>query len=336
MKRKLFTILLLWGTLLLAQKVDTLYVTDPSLLQSIRSIDGIITEQNRILDSLKIKSDSHLKEFQDYKVDVNSIWQEQRSVNSTNKINIQNIVVANKLQKATIDSLGSLIGVNSKNITVNSNQLGTEIQKLTADTGVQISALDDTIVENRLYWIIASLGTLLLGVLMYLFLGKRIKSSKIDVESQIRNTKQSLEEESVKLDNKLVEILETQLKVKQEEIKNRPSNSSVKADHSLALKVADEIIRMQKNIAKMDTSTKGIKPLLKGIERIQNNFSANGYEMINHINKEYDERMNIDVINFNTDDNLSDGKRIISAVIKPQVNYNGVLIQIAQVDVSQN
>ncbi|CAN0605917.1 unnamed protein product, partial [Ectocarpus sp. 12 AP-2014] len=35
------------------------------------------------------------------------------------------------------------------------------------------------------------------------------------------------------------------------------------------------------------------------------------------------------------DENLEEGTRIITAVIKPQVNYKGVLIQRAQVDVSQ-
>lgn len=86
----------------------------------------------------------------------------------------------------------------------------------------------------------------------------------------------------------------------------------------------------------MDSSTKGLKPLEKGIERIQANFASNGYEMINLLNKDYDERMNIDVINFTTDENLNEGRKVITAVVKPQVNYNGVLIQRAQVDVSQN
>ena len=54
------------------------------------------------------------------------------------------------------------------------------------------------------------------------------------------------------------------------------------------------------------------------------------------LNKDYDERMNIDVINFITDENLTKGRKIITSVIKPQVNFNGVLIQRAQVDVSQN
>ena len=137
------------------------------------------------------------------------------------------------------------------------------------------------------------------------------------------------------LDNKLVEWLESQLKIKEATPTSLVENTAI-PDHSLALKVADEIVRMQKNIAKMSDDVRGLKPLLKGIERIQNNFLANGYEMINLLNKDYDERMNIDVINFITDKNLPEGRKVICAVIKPQVNYNGVLIQRAQVDVSQN
>ncbi|MGY0426032.1 MAG: hypothetical protein ACWIPI_04270, partial [Polaribacter sp.] len=232
-------------------------------------------------------------------------------------------------QRSTIDSL-------NQRIQTNSQSLATKIKQTGEKANSKISELDSNLDKNRLYWIIATLATLLLGGLVYWLLGKRIQLSKTDVETQIKNTKTALEEESVKLDNKLVEVLETQLKLKQEETKAQSVTSNEKADHSLALKVADEIVRMQKNISKMDEGTKGLKPLTKGIERIQNNFAANGYEMINLLNSEYDERNNIDVINFITDKNLAEGKRIISAVIKPQVNYNGVLIQRAQVDVSQN
>jgi hypothetical protein len=239
-------------------------------------------------------------------------------------------------QKSTIDSLNLLIDASNQKLMKVNNNLDSKIKQTGDVANSKIAELDSSLGKNRLYWIIATLGTLLLGGLVYWLLGKRIQSSKTDVETQIKNTKTALEEESVKLDNKLVEVLETQLKVKQAETKIQPSITNKKEDHSLALKVADEVVRMQKNIAKMDSSTKGIKPLSKGIERIQNNFAANGYEMINHMNKEYDERMNIDVINFITDENLSEGNRIITAIIKPQVNFNGVLIQRAQVDVSQN
>ena len=93
---------------------------------------------------------------------------------------------------------------------------------------------------------------------------------------------------------------------------------------------------MQKNLSRIDTDIKGLKPLERGIERIKANFAANGYEMVNLLKNEYDERMNIDVINFVEDDTLDSGKKIISKIIKPQVNFKGILIQRAQVEVSQN
>lgn len=267
----------------------------------------------------------------------------QKIINGKHNRSINSLQNENQDLRALNDSLSQLITLNRQNITsnsqnivTNSTELGTEIKQTGENANSKISELDSSLDKNRLYWIIATLATLLLGGLVYWLLGKRIQSSKTDVETQIKNTKTALEEESVKLDNKLVEVLETQLKLKQEETKVQPTTTNEKADHSLALKVADEIVRMQKNISKMDEGTKGLKPLTKGVERIQNNFAANGYEMVNLLNSEYDERNNIDVINFITDKNLAENKRIISAVIKPQVNYNGVLIQRAQVDVSQN
>lgn len=300
----------------------------------------------------------------------NNVFKQRKEINTlTKKIKQQNktindLVEKNKTQEKIIEGLTNLAEVNKSNIVRISKELGTRIQETTDNTKSKLSEINSSLAQKQLYWILAFFITIVLGALMYLFIGKRINLSKTDVESQIKSTKESfgdmetqikntkesvgdvqvqiqntkeiLEEENVKLDTKLVEILENQLNLKEQETKTNPVSSNEEIDHSLALKVADEVVRMQKNIAKIGNSTKGIKPLTKGIERIQNNFAANGYEMISLINKKYDERMNIDVINFITDENLSEGSRIITAIIKPQVNFNGVLIQRAQVDVSQN
>lgn len=256
----------------------------------------------------------------------------QQVVINQQRATLNNLSAKIDAQATLIDSLRKQTNNNMQNIQLMADDLGTKIQKNETAANDSILRLDQDVSTSRLYWIIGTLTTLLLGGIIYWLLGKRIQTSKSDVESQIRTTKKSLEEESVKLDNKLVEVLESQLKIKQVSpvIENRET------DHSLALKVADEIVRMQKNISKMDEDTKGLKPLIKGIERIQNNFSANDYEMVNLLNRDYDEKMNIDVINFITDENLPMGRKVISAVIKPQVNYKGVLIQRAQVDVSQH
>lgn len=260
----------------------------------------------------------------------------QQSVINQYKSELSTLSVKTENQEKQIDSLTLRTDENVQNIQTIANDLGTKIQLTETTAKDSISKLDKDVSTNRLYWIIATLATVLLGGVIYWLLGKRIANSKTDVETQIKNTKKSLEEESIKLDSKLIEVLDTQLKLKQEEKQIIPNSSNNEIDHSLALKVADEIVRMQKNISKMDDETKGLKPLVKGIERIQANFASNGYEMVNLLNKDYDERMNIDVINFITDENLTEGRKVITAVIKPQVNYNDVLIQRAQVDVSQN
>lgn len=277
----------------------------------------------------------------------NNVFQQRQEINTlTKKLNSQQYILnqqkkgldllnsKSQKQLTTIDSLNKIISVNQRNIETNSNLLSTEIEKVTSITNSQISELDSNLDKNRLYWIIATLAILLLGGLVYWLLGKRIKSSKTDVETQIKNTKTALEEESVKLDNKLVEVLETQLKLKQEETKVQPTISNEKADHSLALKVADEVIRIQKNLSRMDETTKGLKQLSSSVQRIQDNFAANGYELVEMLGKDYSEGMKA-TVNFVQDEDFEDGKRIITRIIKPQVNYKGTMIQTAQIEVTE-
>jgi len=235
-------------------------------------------------------------------------------------------------QNNTIDSLSKIIQINSTNIKKTADELGVKIEKTNITTNQSITDLNKTVSQNTLYWIIAILVVALFVLLVFVLLRNQIFKQRTDIDSNLQDTRNVLEEEGVKLDNKLVEVLETQLKI----INNSNSGTEKEADHTLALKVADEIVRIEKNISKMDSATKGIKPLVKGIERIKDNFKANGYEMVQLLEKEYDNGMNIDVINFIDDDNLPSGKKIITRIIKPQVNYKDVLIQRAQVDVSQN
>lgn len=232
-----------------------------------------------------------------------------------------------------IETLQNETQKNSNAISQTANELGIKIQQTETSLKNSISILDKDVNTNRLYWIIGTLITLLLGGIVYWLLGKRIASSKTDVESQIRNTKKSLEEESLKLDSKLVEVLDTQLKLKQEEKQIIPANSNTEIDHSLALKVADEIVRIHKNLLQMDANTKGLKQLSASVKRIQDNFASNGYELVEMINKEYNEGMKV-IANFIPSEDIETGKQIITRIIKPQVNYKNEMIQSAQIEVS--
>ena len=272
-----------------------------------------------------------LKELNEQKTVVATLQKQLKAQENTLYLQQQAI----KNLQTSKDSLAKQIQAQQRTLKSMQTELSSKIEHNQQQAEKGFTTLHENLSERTLYWSLGALLLLLLGGGVYYWLSKRIRNNQTNIEAQLHKTKLSLEEETVKLDNKLIELLESQLKVKEATPVVAAENAAA-PDHSLALKVADEIVRMQKNIAKMSDDVKGLKPLLKGIERIQNNFLANGYEMINLLNKDYDERMNIDVINFITDKNLPEGRKVICAVIKPQVNYNGVLIQRAQVDVSQN
>jgi len=233
------------------------------------------------------------------------ILQEQKSLKnyqSTLKKNYNKLNISFETYKQNteteVDSLQQVINSNTKNIKKTADELGVKIEDTHKFADQSITDLNKT----------------------------------VDLDSNLQNTRKVLEEKGVKLDNKLIEVLEAQLKL----INNANLSKNEETDHSLVLKVADEIVRIEKNTARMDSNTKGLKPLIKGIERIKDNFKANGYEMVQLLGVDYNDGMNIDVINFVDDENIQEGKRIITKIIKPQVNYKGVLIQRAQVEVSQN
>ena len=234
-----------------------------------------------------------------------------------------------------IDSLEQIASDNISNIERTGNALEDKIDNTEKSATQSINDLSKTVSQNTLYWIIAILIVVLLVVLVFIILRKQIFKQSDDLVNEILDTRKTLEEKGIKLDNKLIDILDTQLKLVENANRQFRDKTEI-VDHSLALKVADEIVRIEKNLSKIDKSVKGIKPLEKGIERIKDNFKANGYEMVQLLGVEYNDGMNIDVINFVDDDTIQPGKKIIIRIIKPQVNFNDVLIQRAQVDVSQN
>jgi len=238
------------------------------------------------------------------------------------------ISIANK----NIDSLQSQTQKNSNAVSQTASDLGTKIQQTETSSKNSISQLDKDVNTNRLYWIIATLITLILGGLIYWLLGKRIASSQTDVESQIRSTKKTLEEESLKLDAQLLDIINSQLKIKETEPAKTENGEK---DHSLVLKVADEVTRILMNLEVMDKEIKGYKHLKKYSESILDNLKAYGYEIPQLIGINYNSGMNM-VATLEFDESIESGKQIIKRIIKPQVNFDGKVIQTAKVTVAFN
>lgn len=236
-----------------------------------------------------------------------------------------------KQQALLVDSLKQTILNTQINLSELSNKLGIDITSTQKQITDNTNRLNANIKSKTTWGIIIVTFIILLIATIYLILHKRVQKGKSAID-KIKDTQKSIQEESLKLDGKLVGLLNQQLNV-QANISSNESNTQI--DHSLALKVADEIVRIEMNLSRMDSSIKGHKQLSKAVERIKNNFLANGYEMVDMLGKPYNDGMKV-VANFVSDENLKDGEQIITGIIKPQVNYNGRMIQAAQITVSQN
>ena len=71
------------------------------------------------------------------------------------------------------------------------------------------------------------------------------------------------------------------------------------------------------------------------IIKMKDNLIASGYELVDMLGKTYSDGMKV-TANFVEDEELKEGEQIITSIIKPQINYRGVMIQSAQITVSQN
>lgn len=245
---------------------------------------------------------------------------------------VQKIEAANKNLKIELKKVRTLAEKHTAKAgkELNNETSGDEISGNEPTAETKIKNIEDITKKNSLYGIIAVLAVALLSVLLYALLRKQLIKEISGLSDNIQQAKKTLEEEGIKLDNKLMELLETQMQLMKSDLK--PAHAKTE-DHSLALKVADEVIRIQNNLAYMDAETKGLKQLAAAVKRIQDNFEAYGYELVDMRNKPYDEGMKV-IANFKPDENLKTGEQIITRIIKPQVNYKGVMIQSAQVEVS--
>lgn len=235
-----------------------------------------------------------------------------------------------KLAKA-IDSLQNACRQLANTQAADRKNISGEINK--TNSNVQTN---QDMLRSRTLWI----GIMAVALLIFIIgvayqLTKRIKLGNTSI-SEVRKAQEALQlvqtkmqEESVKLDDKLLEMFDKQISATPKVV------GTDKPDHSLALKVADEIVRIELNMSRMDSSIKGYKQLAKAVKRIKDNFKANGYEIIDMLGKPYNEGMKV-TANFVADEELEEGKQIITGITKPQINYNGQMIQAAQITVSQN
>jgi hypothetical protein len=258
---------------------------------------------------------------------VKNLQTENNLIKKQSKLLNENFIKQQKL----LNNLNSQVSNNTENIKKTADETGTKITETNASIITNKTTIEQNLKSKSIFVGIILLITIIILVVIYFLLRKRINISKNAID-KINDTQKILQEESLKLDGKLIEIFETQIKIQE----SQPiSSKEIESDHSLVLKVADEIVRIETNLSRMDSGIKGFKQLAASVRRIKDNLLANDYELIDMLGKPYDEGMRV-FADFVVDENLNAGERIITTIIKPQINFKGELIQKAKITVSQN
>lgn len=246
---------------------------------------------------------------------------------------MQVLVKENEVQRLAIDSLQN----KCKSLEEAQSIDRVNFNGMIDATDNNVRTNQDLLQSRTLYGVIVVIVVLVIIVGIACWLTKRIKSGTSttgDVrraQEALQTAQTKMQAESVKLDNQLLAIVQKQLDASA----SFASKTTGEPDHSLVVKLANEIARIETNLSKMDKSVRGYKQLVQAKDRMINNVRANGYEIISLFGQEYNDGMQFQT-RFVPDESLPEGKRIITGMIKMQVNYNGKMIQPAEIVVSQN
>lgn len=231
-----------------------------------------------------------------------------------------------------VDSLNSELDNTVQSINILADSLNVNISKARNEIQTSSETLSDSIAKKSLtgLWILIVLFLAL--VIVALILNKLI--------AKRRNEVASLSAKADKLNEEIVNRLATEMNEIQSISKqicslSNVSGTSPESEQKLIATLADRITFMEMTLYKMDSSVRGHRQLSRSIKQMKDNLLANGYELVDMLGKDYHEGMKV-TANFIEDEDLPQGKQVITGIIKPQINYKGKMIQSAQITVSQN
>lgn len=262
----------------------------------------------------------------------------QKEIRARESLNSEFTAQKNLIQSqdCVIDSLRIAIEQNSKNIEKTAKEIDLKINETNNDLSLKAESSD---VKSKTIWggIILIILTII-GSVVYYLLHKRINKGNADVNALMAKSDKLNEEilNQFSLEMSEMQKISSSLAALEKTTGQSVSgNSSSVQDHSLIKTMADRITFMEMTLFKMDPKIRGHKQLSKSISQMKDNLLANGYELVDMLGKPYNDGMKVSA-NFIEDEDVEHGKQIITGIIKPQINYNGIMIQSAQITVSQN
>ncbi|MFB0924726.1 MAG: hypothetical protein QMB65_05525 [Vicingaceae bacterium] len=321
------------------------------LLKKIEVVDSLTSKQDNVISPLSKKIEVLESKVTNQEKEMSSLIKKIEPLATKTAEQGKEIAGLNlKLSTAykQIDSLENITAANKVEISKAKTDLSNEITKAEVTSEGKITAVSKDLSKNSLYGIIGVLLAILISGVLFFFwkrrqdndkseLTNKLDNSKLEFNKEIESTKSSLSTIEQKLFeeyNKQVAGIE-QLSLTISELNKGKSPATItEQDHSLTLKVADEVTRINAFAHTLDPTKQEAIALKVSVNKIIDNFRSNNYEIVNLLGQKYDERLKIEVVGEDIDPALKAGEEKITKVIKPLVKFNGKQIQAAQVEIS--
>lgn len=281
------------------------------------------------------------------------VFSQRRDTIFSSKENIEIVKLKNKVQK--IEIINSKLGNQNNDNTNKIANLSIKLSELTTSFNLikdsmsylssnlknynnqnekKMSNISHDVSTKTIYIIIGLLVLSALILIFYFIFRDKIIRNSNKIDSQISSTNKAIQSEYMKLDTKLIEILNSQMQIEIVE-RNQSNRNSDNIDHKLPLKVGEEIHRMRKRIENMPSDIKGLSALNNSLQRLEEEFNENGYEIEKLEGSKYVDGMKVEA-RFVDNPDIPKGEEIITDVIRPAIKYKGVLIQVAKVEVGKS
>ena len=263
------------------------------------------------------------------------------------------------IEKQKFDSLKNSIERTNKKLNEFEQTYNNKIDVLTnrQKAITQISPINKIIkYQDFIVW--AAIILLIFSIIfIFIFIKRKFKNRSELVEIQLNEARRNFIEKLNQVRDELVEqnnqtkkmfilseIVNTlPLGKQQKNISGNVSNietpkllnksQSKKLDHSVAINLADEIIKMKENLLEIPEDTPGRDDLLNVVKNVEKEFDGTDYEISDLVGLTYKKDMNL-TANFTLSKGEKSSEQIITKIIKPQILYKGKIIQTAEVEVS--
>lgn len=225
-----------------------------------------------------------------------------------------------------------------KNVSTTSNSSITTVSNENGKINGRVDEIGNSINRSNLLFALLSSILAISGIAGFLYLLRRTPNMpKVNepavAKTSAENDLKKMSDENTR-DIEFLDVLTKTYSLLQERAKF-DSNVSEAVDHSLPLKVGDEIHRMRKRIENMPQEVKGLGALKNSLIRLEEEINEAGYVMVDLLGRDYNEGI-ICEARFVENASVPPGREIITEVLKPQINHNGQVIQVAKIEVGKS